>query len=66
MFRLRRYVDSFDAWKPWDCGIETDTGSHGVWACFSESPFDLSCHPGLTCVVSVTYADGTHPFTAFR
>lgn len=32
-----RYVDSFDQWRPWDCGIETDTGSHGVWACFSES-----------------------------
>lgn len=33
-----KYVDSFDQWKPWDCGIETDTGEHGVWACFSAHP----------------------------
>ena len=33
-----KYVDNFDQWKPWDCGIETDTGEHGVWACFSARP----------------------------
>ena len=31
-----KYVQSFDQWRPWDCGVETDTGEHGVWACFSE------------------------------
>ena len=33
-----RYVNNFDEWRPWDCGIETDTGEHGVWACFSKHP----------------------------
>lgn len=36
-----RYVNSFDQWRPWDCGIETDDGAHGVWACFSERPVQI-------------------------
>lgn len=40
-----RYVNNFDQWRPWDCGIETDTGTHGVWACFSEHLLtSQSCH----------------------
>jgi hypothetical protein len=39
-----KYVSNFDDWRPWDCGIETDTGEHGVWACFSARP----CSPSLS------------------
>ncbi|EIE26102.1 glycoside hydrolase [Coccomyxa subellipsoidea C-169] len=35
-----KYVNSFDQWRPWDCGIETDDGAHGVWACFSHTALD--------------------------
>ena len=41
---LCRYVNNFDQWRPWDCGIETDTGTHGVWACFSEHLLTLQSY----------------------
>ena len=46
-----KYVANFDEWRPWDCGIETDTGEHGVWACFSAS---LSAKFGcMSCMPAV-------------
>ena len=54
-----RYVNNFDQWRPWDCGIETDTGTHGVWACFSEhlltiASFQLHLHASLLWVASLS------------
>ena len=51
-------MNNFDQWRPWDCGIETDTGTHGVWACFSEHlltshPCHLRLHAPLLCVASL-------------
>ncbi|CAK0737181.1 hypothetical protein CVIRNUC_000868 [Coccomyxa viridis] len=51
-----KYVNNFDQWRPWDCGIETDTGTHGVWACFSHTALDKPMLFGYVPVTSTIAA----------